>query len=143
MASSSDFPARGKVLRADGGTVIFAPTGTTYELKLVAPGGYKGPIGLPVDGLIRLVGRKLWTVPSGGNFVTPIQGPTRIIQGRIKFLDAREMVVQAGFPVVVQLPAAVDAMDLPNGSLEVGRLVNCTIMPGATFQLAPALVAAR
>ena len=144
MASSSDFPARGKVILADGSTVIFAPSGTNYELKLDVPGGYTGPVGQPVEAAIRLVCRKLWTVPSGGNFVTPIKGPPRIVQGFIKYLDSREMVIQAGVPVVVQLPGAVDAMDLPNGSLEVGRRVNCTILPGATFQLAAStLVASR
>lgn len=143
MASSSDFPARGKVSRVDGDSVIFAPNGSTYELKLRVADSYQGQLNQPVDGLIKLVCRKLWTVPSGGNFVTPIQGPPRIIQGRIKYLDSREMVVQAGVPVVVRLPTAVDCMDLPNGSLEVGRLVNCTIMPGASVQFAPALVGSR
>jgi hypothetical protein len=78
----------------------------------------------------------MWTVASGGNFVTPIHGPTRIVQGWIKYLDNQLMVVQAGVPVVVQLPTDDSAYDLNNGALTVGSLVNATLMPGATFQLA-------
>jgi hypothetical protein len=142
MSSINDFPARGKVIRVEDGAVIFAPSNTTYQLKLLAP-GYDGPVNALIDGLIRGKARKMWTVASGGNFVTPIHGPTRIVQGRIKYLDNQLMVVQAGVPVVVQLPTDDSAYDLNNGQLTVGSLVNATIMPGATFQLADVGAAAK
>ena len=135
MATFNDFPANGKILRVEDGFVVFAPLNTTYELKLTTKKPYVGPLRTPVFGFIRLNGRKLWTVPSGGNFVVPIQGPTRIVQGRIKFVDATTMVVHAGVPVVVTLPSGEGARDLPNGTLEAGRMVNCTIFPGAAFEL--------
>jgi hypothetical protein len=135
MASINDFPAQGKVIRLEEGAVIFAPSNTTYQLKLVAP-GYSGPINELVEALIRGKARKLWTVASGGNFVTPIHGPTRILQGRIKYLDNQFMVVHAGVTIVVELPTDDNAYDLNNGQLTVGSLVNATILPGATFQLA-------
>src|SRR5882724_7906185 len=102
MSSSSEFPARGKIIRVDQDAVIFAPSKTTYELKLAAPGGYSGPVNSLVDIFIRGTGRKLWTVASGGNFITPIQGPPRIAQGRVKYMDEKIMVVQAGVPVIVE-----------------------------------------
>jgi len=142
MPSSTEFPARGKVIRVDDDAVIFAPSNTTYELKLLTAGRYDGPVDQLVDGYIRGNARKLWTVASGGNFITPIQGPTRIVQGRIKYIDGKTMVVQAGAPVIVELPTAETARDLNNGPLAVGQLVNCTILPGASFQLASAPVAA-
>lgn len=135
MVSSSDFPARGKVIRVEDGAVIFAPSNTTYELKLVTAMPYTGAVGALVDGFVKLRARKLWTVASGGNFVTPIQGPPRIVQGRIKFLDQQSMVVQAGLPVMVQLPPSDSQYDLNNGPLTVGTLVNCTVLPGAAFEL--------
>jgi len=135
MSSINDFPARGKVIRVEGDAVIFAPSNTTYQLKLSAP-GFNGPVKALLEGFIRAKARKMWTVASGGNFVTPIQGPTRIVQGRIKYLDNQLMVVQAGAPIVVQLPTDDSAYDLNNGALTVGSLVNATLMPGATFQLA-------
>jgi hypothetical protein len=75
--------------------------------------------------------------------VTPIFGPTRIVQGRIKFLDQTSMVVQAGLPVIVKLPAVDSAYDLNTGALSLGTLVNATIMPGVSFTLATAVVGAR
>jgi hypothetical protein len=142
MPSSTDFPARGKVIRVDDGSVIFAPSNTTYELKLLTAGRYDGPVNHLMDVYIRGNARKVWTVASGGNFITPIQGPTRILQGRIKYIDGKTMVVQAGAPVIVELPTADTALDLNNGPLAVGQLVNATILPGASFQLATAPVAA-
>lgn len=141
MPSSTDFPARGRVIRVDDDAVIFAPVNTSYELKLLTAGGYDGPVNTLIDAYIRGTVRKLWTVASGGNFITPIQGPARIVQGRIKYLDSKTMVVQAGAPVIVELPTADSAFDLNSGALSVGSLVNCTILPGASFQLAAPLIA--
>jgi hypothetical protein len=135
MPTSTDFPARGKILRVAGNAVIFAPSNTTYELKLLTAVPYTGSIGTLVDVRVQLRARKLWTVASGGNFVTPIQGPTRIVQGRIKYLDSAVMVVQAGLPVMVQLPASDNQYDLNNGALAVGQLVNATILPGAAIEV--------
>lgn len=143
MPSSTDFPARGKVIRVEDGFVIFAPSNTNYEIKLATPTRYDGPVNTLIDGLVQGTCRKLWTVPSGGNFVTPIFGPTRIVQGRIKFLDQTSMVVQAGLPVIVKLPAVDSAYDLNTGALSLGTLVNATIMPGVSFTLATAVVGAR
>jgi hypothetical protein len=58
------------------------------------------------------------------------------VQGRIKSLDQTSMVVQAGCPITVRLPAADSAYDLASGALTVGTLINVTVMPGATFELA-------
>jgi hypothetical protein len=136
MPSSSDFPAQGKVIRVEDGSVIFAPSNTSYELKLVTPARYEGPVDRVIEVFIFAGARKLWTVFSGGNFVTPIQGPPRIVQGRIKYLDEKVMVVQAGAPVVVELPILDTACDLNAGPLAVGTLVNAALVPGARLQLA-------
>src|SRR4029434_9836025 len=82
MAQTS-IAARGKVTAAKDGVVHFAPSGTIYELHLVAP-SYSGTVGSLTQGIIRTVARKLWTVPSGGNFISPIFGPPRTIQGRVR-----------------------------------------------------------
>ena len=140
MPSSTDFSACGKVLRVEDSFVIFSPVNSNYEIKLSTPSRYDGPVGVLVDALVKASARKLWTVASGGNFVTPIFGPTRIVQGRIKFLDQTSMVVQAGVPIVVKLPAADSAYDLTSGAISIGTLVNATILPGAGFELVAAAV---
>ena len=112
MPSSTDFPARGKVIRVEDSAVIFLPANSNYELKLATAGRYDGPVDTMIEAFIQANARKLWTVPSGGNFIAPIFGPPRIVQGRIKYLDQTTMVVQAGAPVRITLPSAESAFDL-------------------------------
>jgi hypothetical protein len=140
MASPNDYPARGRVKRIDGDSVVFIPTGTNYELHLNGgEGTFSGPIDKPIDAVIRVTARKIWTVPSGGNFIQPIFGSPRIIQGRVKWLDDRRMVVSAGTNFLVELPPSEEAVALANGAVEVGSMVNVTALPGAT--LAPQVLA--
>ena len=128
--------ALGKVLSAGDGTVVFNPAGTNYELKLVAP-GYAGVAGgPPVRGIIRVTARKVWTVPSGGNFIAPIFGPPRTIQGRVRSIDGKRMVVHAGCQIWVDLPDNDIVYDLARGPIRAGVMVNVTALPGATFELA-------
>ena len=103
--------ARGQVKESRDHLVIFSPHGTNYELHLVAP-SYSGPIASVTEGLVRVTARKVWTVPSGGNFIAPIFGTPRTIQGRVRALDERTLVVQAGTPVVVDLPDDPTAFEL-------------------------------
>ena len=143
MPSNTDFPALGKIVRVEDLFVVFRPADTNYEIKLATASKYDGPVDTLIEGLISASARKLWTIPSGGNFVAPIFGPPRIVQGRIKFLDQTSMVVQAGVPIVVKLPAADSAYDLASGALSIGTLVNATIMPGASFELVTAAVGSK
>jgi len=87
-----------------------------------------------VQGTVRVTARKVWTVPSGGNFVSPIFGPPRTIQGRVRSLDERSLVVHAGVPILVELPADEAGYDLVNGPLAVGVMVNVVALPGARFE---------
>ena len=127
--------ARGRVVEAKDGTVVFAPANTNYEMRLACP-NYAGPVGSYIEGLVRVKGRKVLTVPSGGNFISPIFGTPRIIQGRVRALDPQSVVVQAGAPVLVDLPGDDSAFDLTNGPISVGSLVNVTALPGAAFEWA-------
>lgn len=135
MADATGFLARGKVLRTLGDQIVFNPTGTNYELHLVGP--YTGPLHVPVSLRIFARGRKLLTVPSGGNFVTPIMGPPRIFQGRVRFADDRVIGLHAGVNVLIELPADEDAVDLAMGPITVGGLLNATVYPGVRFDYVP------
>ena len=119
MPSPLDFPARGKVIRVEGNVVVFNPTGTTYELHLATAKGAEAPApsSLSVSAIIRCTARKLMTMPSGGNFITPIFGPPRVLQGMVRYLEERLAVIQAGAPIIV------------------------TLLAGATFELVKAPVA--
>ena len=129
-------PTRGRIIEVHDEWVLFAPANTRYHLKLNTAGKYDGPVNALIDGFVRADARKLWTMASGGNFITPIQGPPRIVQGRVRFLDQQMMAVQCGAVVIVKLPAADSALDLNNGQLEEGAMVNATLMPGAKLEWA-------
>jgi hypothetical protein len=139
MATASDFPARGKVVSVQDNAVVFAPSNTNYQLRLERQGGGPDapsiPTGVVLDAILRVTARKVWTVPSGGNFIDPIYGPPRKIQGRIRYLDEEQMVVQAGTPVLVKLPQDPEAFDLVRGPLTVGGLVNVSALPNATIEV--------
>lgn len=136
MSSPSDFPARGRVIDANDERVVFQPAGTTYQVHLRSePEAYSGPVNKPVRALIRVMARKAYTVPSGGNFIAPIYGSPRIVQGRVLHADDRMIVVHAGCPVVVDLPASDSAIDLGDGHIRVGEMVNVVVLPGATMHL--------
>jgi hypothetical protein len=127
--------ARGKVTAVRDGLVKFVPYNTAYELHLVAP-GYAGPMNTPVDGVIRATARKAYTVPSGGNFISPIYGPPRTIQGRVRAVEGNTVVIQAGAPIHVELPAEASAVELAQGPISAGVIVNVVALPGASFELA-------
>ena len=140
MASVSDFPARGRVREVmANGLIVFLPLNTNYQLYLTPNGGnYSGPLDERIEGLIHVVAKKIWTVPSGGNFIAPIFGPPKTIQGRIRYLDKQVMVVQAGCPIVVELPSDETVYDLVTGPLAVGAIANVLALPGASFELVAA-----
>jgi hypothetical protein len=126
--------ATGAVLSSEAGKIVFNPTGTRYSLHLACP-TYAGPIGTPVRGVITVLARKILTVPSGGNFLAPIIGPPKTIQGRVRVLDTKWMIVQAGVAVRVEFPADDFAFDLARGPIAVGAFVNVVAHPGARFEL--------
>jgi hypothetical protein len=138
MASASDFPARGKVVSVMDGKVVFAPSNTNYQLHLSVASPYTGPVGQLVDGLIRVKARKVYTVPSGGGFISPIFGPPRTLQGWALYVDDTTVVIRAGAPIVIELPAADDALDLEEGAIRVGAIVNVAATPSVSFQLVSA-----
>jgi hypothetical protein len=76
----------------------------------------------------------VYTVPSGGNFIQPIFGPPRVIQGRVRGGDEKQIVVHAGVPMTITLPADALAIDLARGPIAVGSMVNVIAMPGATAE---------
>ena len=144
MPSPLDFPARGKILSASGNIVIFNPAATTYELQLINQGAQLPTASsATISCFIRCQARKVWTMASGGNFITPIFGPPRVVQGRVRYLDETLAVIQAGAPVILTWPPDSNAFDLVNGDIQPGVMINATLLQGATFELASPVPAAQ
>lgn len=135
MASAKDFAARGKVTAVKNGMVIFAPSNTNYLLYLQTAQPYQGPIGKLISAAIRAKARKVYTVPSGGGFIAPIFGPPRTIQGRTLLVENGKLVIRAGVPVEIELPVSDDAVDLSEGPIQPGTMVNAVALPGASFEM--------
>ncbi|HEX4053697.1 MAG TPA: hypothetical protein VHX86_05495 [Tepidisphaeraceae bacterium] len=134
---TNGFLARGKVTQTKDSLIVFQPSDTNYELHLQTVRPYTGPIGQLIDARIRAKAAKVYTVPSGGGFISPLFGPPRTIQGRALQLDDKTVVIRAGVPISVELPKADSAVDLTDGPLTVGSLVNAVALPGATFEFIP------
>ena len=132
--------ASGKVIAVKDGQVSFNPRGTNYELQL-AVANYRGPLNTPITCVIRVTARKVYTVPSGGNFIVPIFGPPRIVQGRVRSADSKSLVVHAACPIHVDLPVEDHAIDLDEGPIGVGRMVNVVCLPGARLEIVAAKAA--
>ncbi len=124
----------GTVKAVQQGTVVISPRDTNYELYLATNLALSA--GQPTRGTVKLKGRKVWTIPAGGSFIQPLLGEPRVVQGMVKAASGNTIVVQAGLPVCIELPAEKNALDLKNGSLQPGVMVNVTIFPGATFEAA-------
>jgi hypothetical protein len=75
----------------------------------------------------------VYTVPSGGNFIQPISGEPRIVQGRVVWLSEKQLLLRAGTHVLVDLPREDSAIELGDGEIAVGSMVNVVALPGATF----------
>jgi hypothetical protein len=132
----TEFATTGKVMGFKDALAIFAPRGTRYELHLEVPTGQKiEPINERIEAVVRIAARKIWTVPSGGNWITPIVGTPRIIQGWVKRIEGNQLIVQAGATFIVEVPLENSAIDLARGAIAVGRMVNVVAHPGASIEL--------
>ena len=135
MSTSHDFPAKGKIIAANDGIVVFSPENTNYEIQMELEGDIRSvKVGVWTQGHIVVHARKILTVGGGGNFVAPIFGPPRKIQGRIRYIDEDQMVIQAGVPMIVKLPHDSACFELAHGQVAVGKMVNVDVLPGVTFQ---------
>lgn len=126
--------AAGKVTAARDGMILFRPANTNYELHLAAP-SYTGAIGKPVKCVIRAKARKVLTVPSGGNFIVPIFGPPKTVQGLVRAIDGNTILIHAAAPVYVELPRNDDGIDQDVGPITLGKMVNVICEPGATGEI--------
>ena len=124
----------GNVLGSHSAAVVFNPLNTTYNLHLKAAGAAvpEGPAAV----VVRATARKVYTVPSGGLFVSPIMGTPKILQGRVIDMADGFLTVDCGVIVNVTLPTIAAGVEMANGPIRVGSLVNVVASAGATLERA-------
>jgi hypothetical protein len=126
--------AQGTVKSVDAEQVILHVAGTNYELQLGLSGSRALAIGEDLRGVIRAKALKVWTTSGGGSFIVPLFGPPRVIQGRVKAIDGKYIIVQAGTLIHIELPENKTAYDLKHGAVVAGAMVNITTDGGASFE---------
>ena len=132
--TATSLATKGKVLRTEGDCLVFQPGNTNYELHLKA-GNYTGPIGTPVLCTIRVTARKVYSVSTGGNFIQPIFGTPKIIQGRVLSIEGQQLVMHAAAIIVVTLPGDETSIDLNSGGIAKGSMINVVAFAGATADI--------
>jgi hypothetical protein len=125
---------RGTVRTASERRLVLGVDDTNYELHLDCQAELVA--GQRVEGKVIVGARKVWTVSAGGSFISPLAGTPRVIQGRVKAVDGKRLIVQAGATVCVDLPDDRSSLDLMNGEVTPGVMVNVTTLAGARFELA-------
>jgi hypothetical protein len=133
---STDLTTTGEFLGTRGELVIVKPLNANYQHHVRLEGGSPPALGKSVRGLFRGVARKIYGVPSGGAFVTPILGTPRIVQGRVVSVTDRKLAIRAAGVWVIDLPADALAIDLAHGPVAEGDMVNAVLLPGAWFEVA-------
>lgn len=111
------------------GYVVFLVPNTRYELHLRPTSEINAPQGRRLLGVIRAAARRIDAVGTGGQYVEPVVGRPRRVQGTVVRTEGGALVVDAGVPVHLSL---TDARQRPD-QFEVGQMVSCDVLDGATF----------
>lgn len=121
------------VLRLDAladGVGEFTVPGTQYRLTLTVDGDLTASVGRRVRG--RVLGRalRMHRTQAGGNFIEPLEGRPRIVQGTVLAVDpsSNEVIVDLVIPVRV-----MPTEDPSAGGFSTGEMVNFYMEPGMRF----------
>lgn len=132
--------ARGTLVSSSPTRVVVGFAGTEYQLHLDPERATTTMPGKRVIGIIKGQARRVDQVRTGGQFVEPVMGRPRIVQGRVVEVNAAAagtgtpgnsggtITVQAPMPIILKLNELQRAEQF-----KVGDLVNTHVMPGATF----------
>ena len=113
----------------DGIAVLSVP-GTDYELHLVTNGGITTSLGKRIRGKILARALRMHRSNTGGNFIEPVYGRPRIVQGTVLHVDGenRRVLFDMAVPVWVT-PHNGQAID----DFHPGEMWNCYLESGTSF----------
>lgn len=111
------------------GHIRFGVPNTNYELHLRPEGTVTAKPGGRLIGTIRAQSRRIDVVDTGGEYLEPVYGRPRRVQGTVRAVADGAIVVDAGVPIHC---TPTDARQ--NASqFEVGQFVSFDVLDGATF----------
>jgi hypothetical protein len=119
-----------KLVSLDAGLGTFAVPGTGYRLTLHVPEGFDAPIGRRIRGHVRGRALRMHRTGAGGNFIEPLDGRPRIVQGTVLAVDpdANEVLLDLVVPIRLEMFEGQSASEFATG-----EMVNFYMHPGATF----------
>jgi hypothetical protein len=103
---------------------------TNYELHLYPVNPPKAQVGKRIIGEIRLRARRIDVVETGGQYIEPVYGRPRRVQGTVIAVTNDAIVVDAGAPVHV---TPTDPRQKPT-DFQVDQFVSFDAMDGAVFE---------
>jgi hypothetical protein len=111
------------------GFVISVP-GTEYVLRLHLKGATSVAPGKRISGVITGSAQKVHRASAGGEFIEPVEGHPRIVQGRVRESDptGNRLLLQAVVPMWISLSADQSAR-----SFLPGDIVNFYMESGVVF----------
>ena len=112
------------------GSFVLSVPGTEYVLDLVAGGTTTAPLGKRVTGVVSGRAQKLHRAHAGGEFIEPVEGHPRIVQGRVRETDptGTRLLLLAVVPMWITLSADQSAR-----SFMAGDIVNFYMESGVVF----------
>lgn len=113
------------------GIAEFTVPGTQYRLDLAVDAGLEDRTGRRIRGRVRGRALRMHRASAGGNFIEPLQGHPRIVQGVVLAIDpaANEVVLDLVVPVRISMHEDQDA-----GSFSTGDVVNFYMESGTRFE---------
>jgi len=110
--------------------IVLAIPNTDYRLHLVVNGEVSEEIGRALHGMIDVCANRIDVCDAGGQFIDPVMGRPRTIQGRVRAADTENdvLIVQSKVPWRVHVKSPQKASDF-----EFGSLVRFFVDRGAEF----------
>jgi len=105
---------------------------TNYEMHLRSSAEQSAQlpeIGKRVIGTIKAQARRIDTVGAGGQYLEPVYGRPRRVQGTVIAIKGDAVVIQAGVP----MHCTPTAPGQKASDFEIGDFVTCAVLDGASF----------
>lgn len=112
------------------GVGVFTVPGTQYQLSLDVTDDLSASIGQRVRGRVHGRALRMHRASAGGNFIEPLEGRPRIVQGTVLAVDpsSQEVILDLVVPVRVAM-----VEDQPASGFATGEMVNFYMEPGTRF----------
>ena len=124
--------ARGHLISLDDQRLVFEPAHSSYQLELVPLGPVTAEAGERIAGFIEGQALRMFVAKAGGAFIEPLWGVPRIVQGRIRAVDAggQRLLVAAAAPIWVMVGDAQQSA----AQFAPGQMVNFYMQSGPSFR---------